>query len=41
MIAKVTAANVIPHSLAPNLNQEQLKENPEQKDSTTESRYLH
>ena len=32
------AANVIPHSLAPNLNQEQLKENPEQKDSKTNNR---
>ena len=32
------AANVIPHSLAPNLNQEQLKENPEQKDSETNNR---
>ena len=38
VIAKVTAANVILHSLAPNINQEQLKENPEQKNSKTNNR---
>ena len=38
MIAKVTAANVIPHSLASYINQEQLKENPELKDSKTNNR---
>ena len=38
VIAKVTAANVIPHSLAPNIDQEQSKENPEQKGSETNNR---
>ena len=38
MIAKVTTANVVPHSLAPNIDQEQLKGNPEQKGLGTNNR---
>ena len=32
-MAKVSAANVIPHSLAPSISQEQIKENPDQENS--------
>ena len=38
VIAKVTATNVVPHSLAPNIDQEQLKGNPEQKGLGTNNR---
>ena len=38
VIAKVSAANVIPHSLAPNISQEQIKETPEQENSKVNSK---
>ena len=38
VIAKVTATNVVPHSLAPNIDQEELKGNPEQKGLGTNNR---